>query len=166
MQDAALAPVRSGVALLLGGLDAADTSRAGTLAVTLRGHQTPRASLPMAVHDAAAVSLDGSVYLFGGGQVASTDRILRVEPTSGRGASAGRLPQPRSDWGAATVGGAAYLVGGFTGRRWLDSILAWRPGGPGRLVGRLPEPARYAAVAAVGGRVVIVGGSTPAGATR
>ena len=165
VQDAALAAVRSGAARLMGGLDAADTSRADTLAIDLDGRQIPGATLPMPVHDAAAVSLDGSVYLFGGGQVASTDRILRVELTSGRNAPAGRLPQPRSDLGAATVGGTAYLVGGFTGRRWLDSILAWRPGGPCRLVGRLPEPVRYAAVAAVGGRVVIVGGSTPAGAT-
>jgi N-acetylneuraminic acid mutarotase len=165
VQDAALAPVGSGTALLLGGLDAADSSRTDVISLDLRGRPSARSSLPTPVHDAAAVTLGGSVYLFGGGQAASTDAILRLDPTTGASASAGRLPEPRSDLGAASVGDTAYLVGGFTGARPLDTILAWRLGASARVVGRLPEALRYAAVAALGGQVVIAGGSTPTGAS-
>jgi DNA-binding beta-propeller fold protein YncE len=114
-------------------------------------------------HDAAAVSLGGSAYVFGGGNGPSQlDEIVKVDP-SGRASVVGRLPQPASDVSAAVIADRAYVVGGFTGTRWLNTILAWRPGTAPRVVARLPVALRYAAVTAAGGKLLIAGGSTPNG---
>ena len=165
LQDAAAAPIGSG-ALLLGGLNAADTSIGDIRFVSARGN-TARGSLPGVRHDAAAVALGGATYVFGGGNGPSQlNEIVKVGP-AGRTSVVGRLPQPASDLSAAAISGTAYLVGGFTGTRWLDTILAWRPGAPPRVAARLPVALRYAAVTAARGKLLIAGGSTPSGnATR
>ena len=161
LQDAAAAPSGTG-ALLLGGLNAADTSIADVRFVSQR-RDTVRGSLPGVRHDAAAVTLGGSAYVFGGGNgPGQLDEIVKVDRT-GRASVVGRLPQPASDVSAAVIAGRAYVVGGFTGTRWLNTILAWRPGSTPRVVARLPVALRYAAVTAAGGRLVIAGGSTPNG---
>jgi YVTN family beta-propeller protein len=161
LQDAAAAPIGSG-ALLLGGLDAADTSVGDIRFVSPRG-VTDRGSLPGVRHDAAAVSLGGATYVFGGGNGPSQlNEIVKVGPT-GSTRVVGRLPQPASDVSAAVISGTAYVVGGFTGTRWLNTILAWRPGGRPHAVVHLPVALRYAAVTAAGGKLVIAGGSTPSG---
>jgi YVTN family beta-propeller protein len=161
LQDAAAAPSGSG-ALLLGGLNAADTSVADIRFVSTRG-EAARGSLPGVRHDAAAVSLGGAAYVFGGGNGPSQlDEIVKVGP-AGRTSVVGRLPQPASDVSAAVISGTAYVVGGFTGTRWLNTILAWRPGAPPRVAARLPVALRYAAVAAARGKLVIAGGSIPSG---
>jgi DNA-binding beta-propeller fold protein YncE len=161
LQDESAAPSGNG-ALLLGGLNAADTSIADVRFVSRR-RDAVRGSLPGVRHDAAAVSLGGSAYVFGGGNGPSQlDEIVKVGPT-GRTKVVGRLPQPASDVSAAVIAGKAYVVGGFTGTRWLNTILAWRPGAAPRVVARLPVALRYAAVTAAGGRLVIAGGSTPNG---
>jgi DNA-binding beta-propeller fold protein YncE len=161
LQDAAAAPMGSG-ALLLGGLNAADTSVADVRFVSTHGAAF-RGALPGVRHDAAAVSLGGTAYVFGGGNGPSQlDEILAVG-RGGRTRLAGRLPQPASDISAAVLDGTAYVVGGFTGTRWLNTILAWKPGASPRIAARLPVPLRYAAVTAAGGKLVIAGGSTPSG---
>ena len=161
LQDEAAAPSGTG-ALLLGGLNAADTSIADVRFVSRR-RDTVRGSLPGVRHDAAAVSLGGSAYVFGGGNgPGQLDEIVKVDPT-GRASVVGRLPQPASDVSAAVIAGKAYVVGGFTGTRWLNTILAWRPGTAPRVVARLPVALRYAAVTSAGGKLLIAGGSTPNG---
>jgi DNA-binding beta-propeller fold protein YncE len=161
LQDAAAAPSGAG-ALLLGGLNAADTSIADVRFVSRR-RDAVRGALPGVRHDAAAVDLGGSAYVFGGGNGPSQlDEIVKVGP-SGRASVVGRLPQPASDVSAAVIGGRAYVVGGFTGARWLNTILAWSPGTTPRVVARLPVALRYAAVTAARGRLVIAGGSKPNG---
>jgi YVTN family beta-propeller protein len=163
VQDAAAAPVRGG-AMLLGGLTAADQSRADVRITGARGDRAA-GQLPVTLHDTAAVALGRSVYLFGGGTGSNTqsDGIWRVPSRGGAVTGAGRLPAPSSDQSAAAIGGTAYVVGGYTGARWLDTIVAWRPGGAARVVGRLPSGLRYAAVAAAGRTLVIAGGSLPTG---
>jgi len=161
LQDAAAAPSGAG-ALLLGGLNAADTSIDDVRFVSRR-RDALRGSLPGVRHDAAAVSLRGSAYVFGGGNGPSQlDEIVKVDP-SGRASVVGRLPQAASDVSAAVIADRAYVVGGFTGTRWLNTILAWRPGTAPRVVARLPVALRYAAVTAAGGKLLIAGGSTPNG---
>ena len=119
LQDPASALAGAG-ALLLGGLTAADTSSASIVFVNRHGDR-PRGTLPTARHDAAAVTIGGAVYLFGGGDGTNQlDEILRIDPPTGRVTVAGRLPAASSDVGAAAVGGVAYVVGGYTGTRWLD----------------------------------------------
>ena len=160
VQDAAAVALGGARVMLLGGLSAADTSRADVLVATPAGGQSV-GLLPAAVHDTAAARLGGAVYLFGGGTNANTqsDAIVRVPVGGGAATAVGRLPAPSSDQAAAAIGGTAYVVGGYTGSRWLDTIVAWRPGQPARVVAHLPFPVRYAAVAAVGRRLVIAGGS-------
>ena len=64
-----------------------------------------RGSLPGVRHDAAAVSLGGSAYVFGGGNGPSQlDEIVKVDP-AGRASVVGRLPQPASDVSAAVIAG-------------------------------------------------------------
>ena len=164
LQDPATFGLDSGRALLLGGLDRADTSvaqvvRAGAGSATVLG------SLPAAVHDAAATRIGGAGYLFGGGNVGSSDAIVRVSAT-GAVSVAGHLPVAASDVGAATVGASAYVVGGYDGTSPLRSIVAWAPGEPARVVGQLPRPLRYAAVASAGGRVIVAGGTDGGQASR
>jgi DNA-binding beta-propeller fold protein YncE len=162
IQDAAAAPYRGG-AVLLGGLTAGDAS-ADSIVVTSgsAGRQVGR--IPTALHDSAAVTIGGAVYLFGGGTGSGQlDAILRVDPRTGAARQVGRLPAPSSDQSAARVGSTAYVVGGYTGSRWLDTIVAWTPGRRATVVARLPTPLRYAAATAVQGRVVVAGGSLPSG---
>ena len=165
LQDAAAVPLGAGRVLLLGGLDSSDTSTAA-ITVLNEGHVGGETRLPEAQHDAQGASLDGEVYVFGGGQFSSHDHILRYEPGDGRVSLVGQLPQPASDLAVTTVGSTAYIVGGYNGEQALDTILAWRPGTVPRVVGRLPSGLRYAAVAASGSNVIIAGGSTEAGASR
>jgi YVTN family beta-propeller protein len=162
VQDAAAASLAGGRTMLLGGLTAADTSRADVRVVSAN-RDRPAGVLPSAVHDAAAVRLGRAVYLFGGGTNESTqsDAIVRVD--RGRSTVVSSLPTSSSDQAAAAIGGTAYVVGGYTGSRWLDTIVAWRPGSPARVVAHLPTMLRYGAVTAADGRLVIAGGSVPNG---
>jgi DNA-binding beta-propeller fold protein YncE len=163
LQDAAAAPIGGGRFVLLGGLDAADTSTNGVRAATTRRDST-RGTLPRVLHDAAAVALNGAAYLFGGGNgTRQLADIVRIDPRTGAGTHVASLPAPASDLSAAALGGTAYVVGGYTGSSWLDTIVAWRPGRPPRVVAHLPTPLRYAAVAASDDELVIAGGSTPTG---
>jgi YVTN family beta-propeller protein len=158
LQDAAAA-AGNGHVVLIGGLDAADTSTADIRTLSGGAARTV-GRVAHAFHDAAAVAIGRAVYVFGGGDgVRQLDGILRVDPSSATSRTVGRLPAPSSDQAAGLVGGTAYIVGGYTGARWLDTIVAWRPGHPPRIAARLPHPVRYAAVAGADGRLVIAGGS-------
>ena len=162
LQDAAAAAV-DGKLVLLGGLDARDTSTAD-VRVLSRGRTRTVGRMPSVFHDGAAVGIGHSVYEFGGGDgVRQLDAIVKVDPATGATSVVGRLPAPSSDQSAALVGKTAYVVGGYTGSRWLNTIVAWRPGKTARVVTQLPTPVRYAAVAAADGRVVVAGGSLPDG---
>jgi YVTN family beta-propeller protein len=120
--------------------------------------------LPQALHDLAAAGIDGTAYVFGGGD-GSAQHAGILALRGGVPSPVGSLPAASSDSAAAALGGIAYVVGGFDGTRWLDSIVAWRPGRAARVVARTPSALRYAAVAAVGQRVVVAGGVRPDGST-
>src|SRR5919201_5940121 len=97
VQDAAGARIGKKGFVLLGGLNAADTSTNRIRAVTGAAERA-RGALPRPIHDAAAVSLRGVTYLFGGGDGnEQVDDILRVDPTTGRTNLAAHLPAPCSD---------------------------------------------------------------------
>ena len=163
LQDAAGAASRDRV-VLLGGLTGAGASTDAISTVVGRVQRSV-GRLTSARHDAAAVTLGGSVYVFGGGNaVGQLGEIVRFDPSrGGRASVVGRLPSASSDVGAADVDGTAYVIGGYDGQAWLDTIVAWRPGHPARIAARLPVPLRYAAVATARGKIVIAGGSTPSG---
>jgi hypothetical protein len=163
VQDTAATYVSGRGTLLIGGLTATDMSTGDIRRLAGRRDHSIGALSP-GRHDAAAVTLNGTPYILGGGDgIHQLDEILRIDPATGRTSQAGRLPAPSSDHAAAVIGDTAYVVGGFTGARWLDTIVAWRPESGGRVVAHLPTPVRYAAVASVGDHLVIAGGSKPDG---
>ncbi len=118
-------------------------------------------ALPIATHDDAAVLLGRSVYLLGGGQVTSSDAIVRIT-TSGAARKTGSIGEPLSDLGATVVGNTAYLAGGYTGSQYATGILAFRGHTP-HLAARLPVGLRYAGVAALDGQIYVAGGITTSG---
>ncbi|HET7567062.1 MAG TPA: hypothetical protein VFJ91_03665 [Gaiellaceae bacterium] len=137
-----------------------DTILAGTPA-----HLHVAGRLPAAGHDAAAVLLGRTVWLFGGGQAASWPNVVRVS-LAGKAASAPALDEPLSDLGAVAIGGKAYLVGGYTGSRWASAVLRYLPRGGTTTVARLPLGLRYAGVAAIGRTIYVAGGVTVNGTTN
>jgi YVTN family beta-propeller protein len=154
VQDPATTPLPPDEAVLFGGLDQADTSTASIVHIRA-GVARSGGALPSALHDAAATTVAGRPYLFGGGNLGSSAAILR-----GGRSQVGVLPVAASDVAAASVDGVAYIVGGYDGARPLDTIVAWRPGHGARVVAHLPQPLRYAAVTSVGGKVLIAGGTS------
>jgi hypothetical protein len=153
--------VAGGQLLAAAGLDAADASVAGVVAVAGGGIPRPRqvATLPSAIHDVGATGIGASLYVFGGGSASgATDAISAIDG-AGRTRVAGHLPAPASDLEAATIGTTAYVVGGYTGSVPLRSVLAFVPGHELRVVAALPHPLRYAALAAVDGALLIAGGT-------
>lgn len=165
LRDPASAAIGGGRFVLLGGLDAADSSSAAIEVVGSHG-VTHSYTLPEAEHDAQGAALAGTVYVFGGGSLSELDHILSFDPASGAVDTVGTLPVPSSDVAVTELGGTAYVVGGFDGTNWLNTILAWRPGFRVRVAARLPIGLRYSAVSAVDGRLLIVGGSTPTAASN
>jgi hypothetical protein len=165
LRDPAGAVLGGGRFVLVGGLDASDSSSAGIeLADLHRVLQT--ASLPLAQHDAQGAQLDGMVYVFGGGSFSELDHIISFNPAGGVVTTVGALPHAQSDVAVTALGATAYVVGGYDGTNWLDTILAWRPGSRVRVVGHLPVGLRYSAAATVDGLVLIIGGSAPDGASN
>jgi hypothetical protein len=94
------------------------------------GRVTVTGRLPQPMGHAAALVLDGQIFVLGGrsGTVPSA-AMYRLDPASGALAPAGHLPEPVSDAGAVAVGGVGYLVGGeITGpAEPLDTIVALHP---------------------------------------
>ena len=176
-QDAAAVVESPSSFLLLGGIDAGESSLSSVVSVGTAGAEGGAwaqaqadahaiGTLPTALHDACASFSAGAAYLFGGGVVGSFAQITRID-ASGASRPAGQLPTPASDVACATIAETVYIVGGYTGVAPLRTILAWRPGAPAaRVAGVLPRPLRYAAVAAVGGQLVIAGGTSGETASR
>jgi DNA-binding beta-propeller fold protein YncE len=165
VQLPAVAALPGGAATVMGGLDAADASLDTIIDVAPRQHATQVGTLPSARHDAAAASLGGKVFFFGGGNAGTTsDAVLDIRRGNATKQVA-NLPVGASDVEATAVGGVAYVFGGYTGAAPLRSIVAYRPGQPPRTVATLPLPLRYAAVARVGSSVLIAGGTSGSTAT-
>ena len=157
----------AGGLLIAGGLTAQGTS---TDAVTsldpVTGATRPAGRLAAATHDAAAASLGGQTYVFGGGTAASVPTVQAVAtgPAS-QGAIVGQLPAARSDATGVTAGSVAYVIGGYDGTSWDPRVLATRDGRHFRVAARLPVPVRYAAVAAAAGEIWVFGGQARSGPT-
>ena len=126
--------------LVLGGLDAAGASASGVFSVDPGTGRLLRAgSLAQPVHDAAAATLGGTAYLFGGGDTSSTTAVQAID-AGGTARVVGHLPAPRSDLVAATVGGQIYLIGGYDGRTLSAAVLRTRDGRTFSTAARLPDP--------------------------
>lgn len=160
LSKASAVALPDGKLLVIGGLVHGSSTPDVLLGSPSRLHAA--GTLPAPTHDAAAVVLGRSVYLFGGGQSASTRSVVRVGFT-GAARSGGSLDEPLSDLGAVAIGGHAYLVGGYTGSQYASAVLRYVRPGKTATVARLPVGTRYAGVAAVGRTIYVAGGLTTGG---
>lgn len=165
--EAAVA-VHGGI-LVLGGLDASETSVSGVFLLDGSGKLKPAGSLSDPLHDAAATGLGGKVLVLGGGTATSTDTVQALPESVSPQAQAtatvvGHLPAVRSDLSAVTIGAKAYVLGGYDGTTPDPAVLATEDGRSFSQVAELKVPARYLATAVVGGRIFAFGGETASGA--
>lgn len=153
----AVAVMAGGRLVALGGLAPGDSSTSRIWSIDPTTRSVRRAgSLALAVHDASGATLDGHVFVFGGGAART---VATVQEWDGRRtAVVGSLPRPRSDSAAVTIGNTAYVVGGFDGTRMDRDVLATSDGRHFRPIARLRVGVRYAAVSAVGTRYLVVAG--------
>ena len=163
MQASRMATVAlpGGRILALGGLVAGSSSSDVLLGPP--SHLRLVAHLPTPTHDAAAAPYRGAIGLFGGGQAASTDTVVRVDPATGGARSAGTLDEPLSDLGAVSSAGRTYLVGGYTGSRYASAVLRVGAHAATTTVARLPVGLRYSGVTGLDGKIYVAGGLTPSG---
>lgn len=157
-----------GGTLVIGGLDASETSVGGIFLLDESGKLQPAGSLSGPLHDAAATTLGGKVLVLGGGTATSTDTVQALPETASPQAQVtatvvGHLPAVRSDLSAVTVGAKAYVLGGYDGTTPDPAVLATADGRSFSQVAELKVPARYLATAAVGGRIFAFGGETASG---
>jgi hypothetical protein len=100
--------------------------------------------LPQGLAHAAAVRLDGRIYLAGGRSGGrATNAVWRFDPAGGRVTLAGRLPGPVSDAAAVVAGGSAWLLGGENGTQ-LATVTVLRLATQPTLAGHArPAPAPF-----------------------
>ncbi|MBV9660827.1 MAG: hypothetical protein JO337_06695, partial [Acidimicrobiales bacterium] len=102
--------------LVVGGDPATGPATDDIQAVDLKtGQSGVVGHLPVTLSHAAAATLDGSVYIFGGrsaGNVVDTVYKLVASSSGVSATAAGALPVPASDMAVAVLGQTAYLVGG------------------------------------------------------
>ena len=115
-----------------------------------------------AVHDAAGVALGGATLIFGGGSVAPTSAVQRID-ASGVGERIGNLPAARADLSAVVVGSSALVIGGGASGLLDRRVLATEDGVHFHTLATLVAGVRYAAVAEVGGLIYVIGGVGAAG---
>lgn len=149
--------MRGGV-LVIGGVDAADASTSSVSEISAGGRSVPSAgSLAAPLHDAAAATLGGKTFVFGGGAATTIDSVEMLS-ASGQSQVVGALPGTRSDLSAVTVGSRVLILGGFDGTTTVGQVLETGDGHTFRDVGSLAVPVRYGAVAAVGQTIYVLGG--------
>ena len=131
----------------------------------------PGPPLPQPESDAVGVSLDGAIYLFGGGEGDAIRRdALELRGDRWTPVPDAELPAPRLYANAAVEGGWVYLLGGLPNAHDYTSASTtfwrWRPGEKGwQSLPDLPGPGRINfAMASVGGEIYVFGGATGAGA--
>jgi hypothetical protein len=174
--------------LILGGLSQRSAATASILRLNpVTGSTTAAGRLAAATPGAAAATVNGRDYLFGGGDptglagaqqpatrpTASRETtgqpatgptmVQRIGTRGGVATVAGRLPAARSGLAAVTIGGTVYLLGGGTAAGPAADVLASTDGRHFRTVARLPVPVRDPAVAAVGDQIWVFGGQAATG---
>jgi N-acetylneuraminic acid mutarotase len=155
----ASAVVNKGHLVVIGGLNASGNSTNTTYDVTMKNGKpvvTAGMQLAQPTHDAGAGVLGDKIYVYGGGQSATTGVIQSL--TSGSSSVVGALPQPRSDLTVAQGIGTNYVLGGYDGLTASSEVLATTNGTTFSSVGSLPQPVRYGASVLYQGTLYVFGG--------
>ncbi|MGH2442779.1 MAG: PQQ-binding-like beta-propeller repeat protein [Chloroflexota bacterium] len=153
-----------GNAYLLGGYDGLHLSP--TVLATRDGVHFVRAGkLPLPVRYAAAATLYGRLFIFGGTQgIAGISAIQEVNPLTHRAQVVGHLPVKLSHAVACALGNYIYIVGGRIGgsptrRMWSFDPSTFRV----RRAGALPMSLADAGIAVVGNSAYLAGGEDATG---
>ena len=154
------ATTAAGDLIAVGGFDGSNSSTA----ITAFGPAPLAVSLPVAVHDAAAVLLNSTLYVLGGGTAVPTATVQAVSLTGQSTANPPALPTPMADTASVSTPDGFVLVGGYTGTTYLNSVSTWTPGHLTPLA-HLPTGVRYAAAAWYAHSLIVAGGLTPGGPT-
>ncbi|TMK54168.1 MAG: hypothetical protein E6G59_03915 [Actinobacteria bacterium] len=158
--ERAAGAVVGGTGYMLGGLIPGDSSISTILSIDLRTGSSRRVgSLPIAAHDAAAVSMGNEIILFGGSGNAG-NLVQRFDPATGATSTIGHLPRVLSDLAAVTIGNSIFVAGGYDGTRARPEVLETAAGRSFRVAATLPVGLRYAAVAVAGSKLLVAGGQT------
>jgi hypothetical protein len=138
---------------------------------TVRGAWSAGPDLPAARVGAAAVALNGSIYMIGGmvqgaTRLVATDELLEFDPAAGSYTPRTGMNTPRYNFAACVSGGKIYVFGGCSHLEplILDSAEVYDPGlNTWTPVADMPLP-RYEHVSgACGGKIWINGGGTYGG---
>jgi len=137
---------------------AAEAKSAGTSPAALSADLSTW-TLPVPLHGQAVAAAAGGLLVVGGetGSGASTDRVYRFDPISGKTVATGSLAQPLHDAAAATVGEETLVFGGGS-TSTLDLVQALKPGAVATQVGRLPDAESDLSAVALAGGVYVLGG--------
>lgn len=115
--------------------------------------------LPVATHNAAAISLPGRIILVGGGSYAASANVFRLPlPTLSPATSLTPLPIPLSDLGAVKDKSSILIIGGANTGAPSNTIWSYTIGKPVTVWGHLPIGIRYPAVASNASTLYVVSG--------
>jgi N-acetylneuraminic acid mutarotase len=120
------------------------------------------AAIPRAVHHAAAVGLNGRIYLIGGyvdGWM-PTDEVHEYDAVADSWRARARMPTPRGALAAAVIDGKIHAVSGTSWRdRNTSAHEVYDPdANRWTALAAIPTPRDHLAVAAVDGRLYAIGG--------
>ena len=116
------------------------------------------ARLPTALHGEAVAPTAGGLLVIGGEDSGvSTDRVYRLDPTTGRTSLDASLTQPLHDGAAVTIGNETLVFGGGN-TSTLDLVQVLTPGGTARPVGRLPNALSDISAVHLAGAAYVLGG--------
>lgn len=115
--------------------------------------------LPDPLHGATAAVSGDRLLVIGGADRAdvSTNRVLALDPRTGRVSPAGTLLEPLHDAAAASLGGRTLVFGGGATTSY-DTVQELSPGGSARQVGRLPTGLSDLSAVSIGGTTYVLGG--------
>jgi N-acetylneuraminic acid mutarotase len=167
ISGAGAAPSGADGAILVGGLDSANTP-IDTIQSFDGSRTRSVGTLPDPVGSPAEALLDKVIYLFGGADSSGLPSSSIVSVTSDGASSTivGQLPQATSGAAAASADGTAYIFGGADSTGDLDSILSFTASAGAASVGTLPGALSDATAVSYGGNIYVIGGAVGKQAIR
>jgi hypothetical protein len=116
--------------------------------------------LPAPVQRAVAVGSGSGIVVAGGLDAAgaSTNGVFRLDPSSGRLARLGTVPEPFHDAAAGLLGKRLFVFGGGSSRSSSSVQSFDLASRRGSVVAHLPRPLSDVASATIGGTIYLVGG--------
>jgi hypothetical protein len=116
--------------------------------------------LPAPVQRAVAVGSGSGILVAGGldASGASTNGVFRLDPSSGRLARLGTVPEPFHDAAAGVIGNGLFVFGGGSSQSSSHVQRFDLTTRRGAVVAQLPRPLSDLAAATIGGTIYLVGG--------